>query len=258
MSSTLAVDERIAERRREVRRERMLRRRRRTIVGLVLLAALLAAAAVERSSLVALSEVTVRGVDRLSEQEVRAAADLPLGTSILRVRLGAAEQRVRELPLVADVDARRAGPLTVELVVTERIPVLVARSGAGARLIDADGVVLARGSEDHLPAVEVTGTLPRVGDRAEPSQPVGAALAVLRGLPGALRAQILSYAAPSVDDVRLTLRSGVVVKVGDASRLDEKARALGAVLDDLGVTEVAMIDVRAPGAPTVSRTVEDG
>jgi cell division septal protein FtsQ len=53
------------------------------------------------------------------------------------------------------------------------------------------------------------------------------------------------------DDLDLELDDGTLVHLGRADRMDEKARALGAVLEDLDGRPVAAIDVRAPGRPVV-------
>lgn len=246
------VDGRIVERRREVRDAERRRRLRRTLTVVVILALLVVAYLVERSTLVALDEVEVVGTVRLEPDVVREAADLPLGTSTLRLRLGAAEERVESLPLVADADVDRVDPLTVRITVREREPILVARSGRTTVLVAADGTVVASGIEPGLPIVDVrAGGLPSVGESAKEVPPLDAALAIHLGISGPLRTEIVSYEARAVDDVDAVLTSGITVRLGSADRLDEKARALGAVLEDLGAEPVGTIDVRAPRAPVV-------
>lgn len=245
------VDDRIAERRASVRDDRRRRRLRRTILIVVLLALALLVALIDRSDLVALAEVRVEGIDRLSASDVRAAADLELGTSTLRLRLGSAEERVEALALVADATVRRADPLTVVIEVEERTPVVVAEGPRGAMLVDGDGIVIAEGAEDGLPVIEVRGPLPAVGRGVDVSPSLANAHAALLGLPGPLRSLVDRYVAVSADDLELHLASGVVVRFGRADRIDEKARSLGAVLEDIGATSVATIDVRVPSRPVV-------
>lgn len=248
------VDERIAERRREVRAERRRKRLRRTLSVAALLVVALVAFLIERSSLVALAEVRVVGTHRLSPDDIREAADLPLGTSTLRLRLRDAAERVESLPMVGSADAHRVDPLTVEIDVVERVPVVVARGGAGQRLIDEDGVVMAATSEPGLPVIDVgRARLPAVGDRVDALPALANAHAAFLGLRGPLRAEIAAYEATGPDELDLILADGVRVRFGRAVRIDEKVRALGAVLEDLGGTPVAVIDVRAPMTPTVSR-----
>lgn len=246
------VDERIARRRREVRDLARRRRLRRTITFLVLLVLLVVAFLVERSSLVALDEVEVAGTVRLDADLVREAADLPLGTSTLRLRLGAAERRVEALALVADADIRRVDPLTVRISITERRPVVVAVGGGRHALVSEEGVVIAPGSEPGLPVVELlAGGIPAVGGTVEASPPLHAALAIHRGISGPLRTEVVRYVARADDDVDAVLASGITVRLGSADRLDEKSRALGAVLEDLAGAVVGTVDVRAPRAPVV-------
>lgn len=245
------IDDRIAERRREVRRERQLARRRRTVSVLVVVVTLLAFWLVERSTLVGLESIEVVGLGRLEEEQILEAADLELGTSTLRLRLGRVEERVEALPLVRDVDARRLDPLRVRLEVTEREPVLVAVGGGQERLVDRTGVVIAPGAVEGLPRVRLAQAPPEPGARGPSDGPLAAAVTTWRQLSGPLRTEVVRYDARSVDELHLELRSGVMVRFGRAERIDEKVRAIGAVLEDVGDTDVTAIDVRAPARPVV-------
>lgn len=247
------LDERIAERRRQVRRERQQRRLRRTVVVAIVLVLTGVALAVEQSSLVALQEIRVEGTRRLDPDAIRDASGLELGTSTLRLRLGDVEDRLRALPLVRDVRAWRADPLTTVIAVEERVPVLQALTGDAAVLVDEEGIVVARGSEDGLPVVRLGGRLPAPGSPVAERPGLANAHAVYVALPGPLRTATAHYEARAADDVHLVLHDGARVRFGDAQRLDEKVRALGAVLEDLDGAEVTVIDVRAPTTPTVSR-----
>lgn len=255
--SAVAVDERIAERRREVRDQRRRARLRRTLAVLGLLAVLGVGYAIERSPLVALSEIQVSGTDRLDPDAVIAAADLDLGTSTLRLDLGEAERRVRALPVVGAVEAQRVDPLTVRITVVEREPLLAVSSGSDRVLVDGDGVVMARGAEDGLvPVLLPSGTaLPPPGERVTAVPALAAAHRIHRELPTELRQRVARIEAHSVEEVDLRLRmptgEPVLVHLGRAERLDEKARALLAVLADVGDVALASIDVRAPATPVV-------
>jgi cell division septal protein FtsQ len=251
------IDERIAARRATVREDRRRARLSRTRWGLVAALAVLALVLVERSSLVALAEVQVAGTQRLEPDEVRTASGLELGTSTLRLQLGQAAARVEQaLPLVRTAEASRVDPLTVALVVEEREPALVVVGEGERRFVDRDGVLIDEvGPEEEpgpdLPVIELPGPPPPVGDTAADDPTLANAVAVWRGLSGSLRAEVVRYRAAGPDELTLELRSGVDVRFGRAVRVDEKVRALGAVLADVGDVPVAVIDVRAPGAPVV-------
>ncbi len=245
------IDDRIAARRQEVRDGRRRARRRRTIVVAGLLIVVLALVLVERSALVGLEEVRITGVQRLSVAEVEAAADVPLGTSTLRLRLGDVADRVAALPLVRDASARRLDPLTILIEVVERQPVLVAEGADRQVLVDRDGVVIAAGTVESLPVVALTEPPPQPGGAVRELAALANAHAAWRGMSGPLRARIQRYDATADDDLELLLADGVVVRFGRAERVAEKVRALGAVLEDVGATPVTRIDVRAPGAPVI-------
>lgn len=251
------VDERIAARRKEVREDRRRRRLRRTVLVATLLVLVVVGVLVERSSLVALAEVRVAGTDRLEPSDVRAAADLELGTSTLRLPLDAARERVEALPLVASADVSRLDPLTVLVDVTERQPVAVVRRDDRTVLVDAEGVVLAEGAEPGLPVIQLeVGSLPEPGEGIDASPAAANAHAALAELPGPVRTLVETYVARDVDELELRLDGGTTVRFGRGDQVAEKARALGAVLEDLGSTTVAVIDVRAPSRPVV--LPEDG
>ena len=246
------MDERIAERRREVERERRRRRGRLAVIGLILVAVVSGGALVERSSLVALAEVQVRGTERLDASEVRAAADLPLGTSTLRLRLGAARERVEALPLVRAAEVERIDPLTVRVTVRERVPELVVTTHRGAVLVDGAGLVIDRGGVTGLPQVATATTeVPAPGTAITVLPAAANAVAVHAALPGPLRAEVVRYEPRADDDVDLVLRNGLRVRFGRADHVVEKARTLGALLPGLEQTQVALIDVRAPSNPVV-------
>lgn len=245
------IDRRIAERRRLVRDESRRRRLRRTIVVTTLVVLVAILAAVERSALVGLEEVRVAGVERLTPDEVVDAAAVELGTSTLRLRLARVEDRVEALPAVRTATARRLDPLTVEIEVVEREPELVADGRGGSVLVDRDGIVLAAGEQDGLPVVAVHGEVPRPGEDVHVAPALANAHRAWRQLSGPLRAEVVALEARSPDELTLTLRSGVEVRFGRAERVDEKVRALGAVLEDVDDAEVAVVDVRAPSAPVV-------
>ncbi|HSK22360.1 MAG TPA: FtsQ-type POTRA domain-containing protein [Egicoccus sp.] len=246
------IDERIAQRRRQVREQRRQHRLRRTVTLVLLAVVAVALVVVERSDLVALEEVEVVGTDRLEVEAVIAAADLPLGTSTLRLRLGDAEARVEGLPLVREATARRLDPLTVQIEVVERVPAVNVTGDGEQVLVDRDGVVIEPGRLDGLPEIVVSVSPPAPGERVDALPALANAHRAWRGLSGPLRTEVVRYRAGGPDALDLELASGVLVHFGRAERVDEKVRALGAVLEDLDGTPVASIDVRAPSTPVIT------
>lgn len=250
------IDERIAERRAELRGDRQRSRLRRTRTIGLLLVLLAAVVAIERSPLVGLEEVRITGISRLDESAVHAAADLELGTSTLRLRLGEVTERVEALPLVRQVRASRVDPLTVHIEVVEREPVLNVTGGGVTRLLDRDGVVIAEERLAPLPEIVLAEEPPAVGETVSADPALGNAHRAWRGLSGPLRVEVASLVADGPEELTLRLDRGMDVRFGRGERLDEKVRALGAILHDLDTgdspgVEVAVIDVRAPSAPVI-------
>ncbi len=245
------MDTRIARRRAEVRRQRMRRRRRKTVIAVLVGLLVAAGVALERSPLMALAEVEVAGTERLAPEAVREAAALPLGTSTLRLDLASAEGRVEDLAWVRTADIRRRDPLTVLISVRERRPGMTVTTPGGSALIDEDGVVLERGAGDGLPVLSLArGRIPPPGERVGEDPTAANALRIYRGLPGPLRTEVARVEGRQPDQAELVLRDGTIVRFGRADRIDEKARALGALLAEVE-GPVTAIDVRAPSNPVV-------
>lgn len=250
------IDERIAERRADVRDHRRRGRLRRTILIAVLLVLAASLIAIERSPLVGLEEVRVTGTERLDREAVLVAADLELGTSTLRLGLADAAARVRALPVVRDAVASRLDPLTVQIDVVERQPVANVTGGGVTRLVDRDGVVIADDRIEGLPEIRLPDQPPPVGGGVGDDPTLANAHQAWRGLSGPLRAEVERLDAAGPEELSLRLAQGIEVRFGRAQRIDEKVRALGAILVDLedegtDMAEVAVVDVRAPSAPVV-------
>jgi len=253
------VDERMAARRAEVRTDRRQHRLRRTLLVVFVLVVAAVAATVERSWLVALAEVQVEGTQRLDPADVLHAAGLELGTSTLRLPMGAAADRVTALPLVATATIRRISPVRVRISVVERVPVLVARTARGSVLLDAEGIIVAEGSEQGQPILDVLDGvgLPAPGEHTRGAPSLDAGHRVFIGLSGPVRAEVVRLEVRAPHDVDLILAGGIRVRMGRAVEIEAKVRTLGALLQEVAGEDVAVIDVRVPGSPIVSSIPRD-
>ncbi len=86
--------------------------------------------------------VRVRGNVRLSEGDVRALVDGIRGENIFRVDFEPYRQRVLDSPWVSSVALSRVLPSTIDVRVTERTPMAVARVGQQLFLVDDAGVII--------------------------------------------------------------------------------------------------------------------
>lgn len=247
------MDARISARRAEVRAARRRARLRRTLLGVLGLALLAGAVAAERSALLAVTRIDVVGVERLERADVVGAAAIAPGDPILRLRTRRAAEAVLALPLVREATVQRTGPTSVRIAVAERRPVLIARGGGRAVLLDRDGVAVAapEPGDVGLPEVELVVAPPDVGRSVVDLGALANAHRAWVGLSGPLRARVVRLIAPDEERLELVLDSGVRVRFGRAEELAAKIRALGAVLADTAGSRVTVIDVRVPEVPTV-------
>lgn len=86
--------------------------------------------------------VRVRGNVRLSEGDVQALVDGIRGENIFRVDFEPYRQRVLDSPWVSSVALSRVLPSTIDVRVTERTPMAVARVGQQLFLVDDAGVII--------------------------------------------------------------------------------------------------------------------
>jgi cell division protein FtsQ len=195
------------------------------------------------TSLLGVRSVEVIGVKEIPKADVLAAAAIEQGTPMVRLDADEAAARVATLPRVFEVVVQRSWPSTVEIVITERSPVAVRKAGKEIHLIDATGLDYA-----------ITKTAPRglptlAMDDVRPDNPATeAAVTVLTAIPEQLRAKVVTIAAKTPGDVRLTLADKRVVVWGNARDNAHKAAVLAPLLTRPGKT----YDVATPEFPTVS------
>ncbi len=191
------------------------------------------------SSVLAVDGVRVTGADTVPVATVTQVADAPLGTPLAKVDLNVIAERVRGIQSVADAQVTRAWPNQLEIVVTERVPVVVVTDGKQFELVDATGksfkTVPAR--PDGLPEALVVGARRDVTIRS--------VVTVSAALPVTLRSEVRSISAASPDSITLNLGSGVKVVWGGSDDSAQKA----AVLSVLMRRQAKVYDVSAPDLP---------
>ncbi len=109
-----------------------------------------------------------------------AAADVPLGTPLMRVDPGAVTRRVEAIRQVASATVSEDWPDHLTIAVTERVPVLAVRmAGGGYDLVDPAGVIVSYPKAKPRALPLFVTTLSGGALRGDPG--VAAAAAVLRG-----------------------------------------------------------------------------
>jgi len=200
--------------------------RLRTLGVLALLLALLGATAwvVLASPLLAVRSVEVSGAARLTPAQVLAAADVAPATPLARVDTEAVADRVRALIEVRTVSVSRQWPRSVRIVVVERVPAAVQRRGSSYLVLDGTGVAFdtVRTRPKGLPMVSA-----RSGAGA---RTVRAAMDVLAAVPARVRRQLVEVRAASPEQVTLRLTRGRTVVWGSPDRGERKAVVLTALM----------------------------
>jgi cell division septal protein FtsQ len=144
----------------------------------------------------------------------------------------------------------------VVIAVAEREPVAVVPA-AGDRygLVDASGRVLDVASAPP-PGLVALADLPPVGPPGSAlAADAAQALIVARALPPALAARIarVAPAAGRPEEVELRLQPQGVVRVGPPLDLASKFSAVTTVLSQVDVRNLAVLDVRRPQSPVLTR-----
>jgi cell division protein FtsQ len=246
------IDPRIRARRIEVRRHEGRRRLQRLVDLGAVVAVALAFVGALWTPLLDVDAVRVAGADRTGAAAVARQAAIAVGDPLISVDVHDVGTRVAELPWVASVRVTRGVDGGVDLDVTERIPVATLGTGASAVLLDLDGRVLGPVAEapdvGPLVALEGLAAAPPAGGYVDGRAAEALALAaqVAAVAPGAL-------AALDVDDLSATLVQGGLVRFGDTRQLDAKARSLRTVLEQVDLTCLAVLDLRLPGSPVLTR-----
>jgi cell division protein FtsQ len=199
---------------------------------------------------VAVENVKVEGVSSADREQITAALTRAAdGMSTLDVDASKLASAVTGFPAVASVTAHPDFPHGLTVEVTERRPALVASDGDHQVAVAADGSLLPGLSLDglELPTLLVD-QLPAAGrldgTALDEARVVGLA-------PGPLRPLVEDVTTTEEDGVVATLRGGIDVRFGTASKAGAKWAAAAAVLADPKVTSLEYVDVRVPSRPAI-------
>lgn len=205
------------------------KRRKRILLGTtgalaVLVAGILAAAVY--SPVLALQTVTVEGTKLLTTDQIQTALAPLQGKPLPQISDGDVTALLQPLVQVKEVSTQARPPSTLQVRVTERVPVALVKQGDVHQLVDADGVTLSDSADPaatQLPVIDGGGgTLPK--------DLFYAITGVLGALPADVLARLSNASAKSVDAVELKLIDGQTIVWGNAGEKELKAKVLEALL----------------------------
>jgi cell division protein FtsQ len=201
-------------------------RRRALVIAAVVVMLVGGGVAASRSSAFHARRVEVSGANHLPRGHLIEVTGISRSTNALWLDEAEAERRLEAEPWIASADVRVAFPLTIEIAVTERSPVAVAR-GDVVSLIAADGTALGAGKVPRgLPVIELGALRPVDGVR---SSPVGAARA-LGAMTPSLRAEVARVRVLLDGTLEFRLRGGPAVRFGTPDDVRRKARTIERML----------------------------
>jgi cell division protein FtsQ len=205
------------------------------------------------SRLLVVRSVTVSGTHLVTQAQVIAAADVPLGTSLVGVNTGQVARRVEAIRQVASATVSKDWPDHLAITVRERVPVVAVRmADGGFDLVDPAGVIVRWSATDPagLPLYETS----VAGDALHGDPALATVAAVLAELSPALSGQVADVevdqvaAGPGVTaseayQVMLGLRDHKTVVWGGTDSAAQKNRELAILMHG----SATYLDVSAPG-----------
>ncbi|MFF9404379.1 cell division protein FtsQ/DivIB [Streptomyces anandii] len=232
----------------------------RTIVILATIVALLAGGSLwilYGSQWTRVERVSVSGTRVLTPEQVRTAAEVPVGAPLISVDTDAVAARLRrELPRIDTVEVVRSWPHGIGLNVVERTPVLVEEKAGKFVEVDAEGVRFATVSQvpKGVPVLQLS--LSRSASSAaslrrfDEGRLVREAVGVAGRVPGEVARRTRVVKVRTYDDISLELTDGRTVVWGSGEQGAQKARALAALMK--AAPGARHFDVSVPTAPASS------
>lgn len=241
------VDPRLARRRRQVQEASARRRLRWTITLLLLAVTVGLIVAVFQSSWFSVDSISVEGDNRAAVLALLEEAGIEPGVSIVSVRSGRAEERLREDPWIAEAQVRVVWPRSVEVVVVEHTPIAKVTAGPSWVVSSGQGVVLATGAPLVDPVIDIDVGVLELGSAITDTSVLGA-LEFVSSLPIELKDNLVVETDGS--DLVAAI-AGHEVVLGSSQDMAQKAVTL-AVLIDEGLEQGAVINLVSPLRPAIT------
>jgi cell division protein FtsQ len=222
------------------------------ILGAVVAAALLGAGlvALTHTRVFHVRAIEVDGNVRLHRPEIVRLSGLNERTNVIWFDEAAVRARLEQDPWIARADVSRSLSGTVQLHITERVPVAVVQRGTERTLVAGDGTILtADVGKNRLPRIVTPPSWLGVPTGFD----VQGAARALASLAPDIRARVRRVAATPASALVLVLTGGMRISLGSPISLAAKSAAVDDVLSWAASTgeRIRAIDVVAPSAPAV-------
>lgn len=181
--------------------------------------------------------VTITGYQRLAEEEIRKAANIPPEKNIFLVSTKRIAQQVETLTYVKEAKVKRRIPDKITISVTERVETASIKAGGGYAIIDDTGHVLrlALGEEDILCFSGCTVNRAEEGKLLELDEEhhLSMYLSVRDNLFAVgLEGKIKTISIDDIGEIKAVTRGGMQIYLGTIDDIAYKAELVGKILGD--------------------------
>ena len=220
--------------------DRARRALRRATFVIVIAAVVSGIVYVFHSPLLSVRALEVDGAVNVAVESVLERHGIAEGEPLIWTDVDGARSEISRDPWVEAVTIERDWPVSVVVSVTERRPIAV----IGGVAVAVDGVILPDASVQGLPLLAIDG---QAADGRYPQQDIIGALRFLAALPHDLSD---TASVASTSEGLIAVVGGYTVRLGRPVDMEEKARALGPVIDE-APPEGSEITLVAPARPSV-------
>lgn len=218
------------------------------------------------SSAFAIASVEAEPTAHVTQEDIQNLVQVPAGSTLLNVDTAAIEDALRKDPWVASVDFELVFPDTLRLHINEqRIEALVVMStgtlawylGDAGVWIQPTKITAAEGQsvndaalqvaadEGCLLITDVPSTVDPVAGSVATDEVLASVELFREGFSSDFSSQIVSYSAPSTDNITCMLSSGVEISLGSATDIATKEQIAREILEE-HPGQVTYINVRTP------------
>ena len=185
--------------------------------------------------------VTIEGNTHMERDEICRIAGIPDSVNIFRLNTTAIEKRLIGDLRLTDVSVSRRFPSEIVIAVRERRPVAYVACSYGFVQIDGQAMVLSAHKHLSKPAVPFLSGLRLghvyIGDNIETEQ-IRAILPYLAALDEGVLRQIADIDVRSPRQFTARSAGAVTIRLGDGTRLEEKARLTGELLSEIAAKKL--------------------
>lgn len=211
------------------------------VLALLIIVGVFSIYAVYFSNWLIVKEINVTGLQRLTEEEVLAKANIELNAPLIELNAENKEAEILQITTVKTVEVRKGWPNKVVVAVQERSPIALTDLTDGRYLVDDTGRAFRRAGPDDVHPFVFAPT-----DSAR-----GLAARVSRVIPDWIVSEVTRIESLDAKYAILVLNSGRRIIWGDESQADQKAAVLLALLRveegdiDISTVEVPVLKLPA-------------